>query len=338
MGTLCSPGRRPRRGHRGCARSRWVSGCSASRIPRISTCRTAAPHTLPTPGAQRSTLGRIPRPAPIPWPGPTEHCWTTAGAGYCLQGCAGLCGAGWEPGCVRSLCCGVCVLSVALCEPRARRGLRGGSGPVAGAGRGGEGTERGQSPAPCRALPGAGPPPPSGTVLRPPAAGGSSGTRRGARGTGRDTARGTGAAPSPSKATHRQLRTPLHRPWAGRGRKGAGTSRRPLGRGLALIGRAAPYAPEGAGPPVGAGGMAAAAALRRVADVEIDDDGVFNRYLRQGGGRAGAAGLRLRVPGRRPHLPPEAGEEDPRLRVLGGLWASKSLCDYAEAESQVSGL
>ncbi|NP_001264622.1 14 kDa phosphohistidine phosphatase isoform 2 [Gallus gallus] len=83
---------------------------------------------------------------------------------------------------------------------------------------------------------------------------------------------------------------------------------------------------------------AAAAELQRVVDVEIDDGGVFNRYLRQSGGRAGAAGLRLRVPGRRPHLPPEPGEEDPRLRVLGGLWASKSFCDHREAESQVSGL
>ncbi|KAM9176260.1 14 kDa phosphohistidine phosphatase isoform 2-T2 [Mergus octosetaceus] len=84
--------------------------------------------------------------------------------------------------------------------------------------------------------------------------------------------------------------------------------------------------------------MAAEAALGRVADVEIDGGGVFNRYIRQGGGGAGAAGLRLRVPGGRPHLPPAGGEEDPRLRILGGLWASKALGDYREAESNVSGL
>ncbi|XP_066837118.1 14 kDa phosphohistidine phosphatase isoform X2 [Anser cygnoides] len=83
---------------------------------------------------------------------------------------------------------------------------------------------------------------------------------------------------------------------------------------------------------------AEAEALGRVADVEIDGGGVFNRHIRQGGGGAGAAGLGLRVPGGRPHLPPARGEEDPRLRILGGLWASKSFGDYREAESKVSRL
>ncbi|XP_032304053.1 14 kDa phosphohistidine phosphatase isoform X2 [Coturnix japonica] len=78
-----------------------------------------------------------------------------------------------------------------------------------------------------------------------------------------------------------------------------------------------------------------AAALQRVPDVEIDAGGVFNRHLRPGGGRAGAAGVGLRVSGRRADLTPEPGEEDPRVRVLGGLRASESLCDYREAESQV---
>nr|XP_013226157.1 uncharacterized protein LOC102095723 [Columba livia] len=56
------------------------------------------------------------------------------------------------------------------------------------------------------------------------------------------------------------------------------------------------------------------------------------------GAGAGAAGPGLRVPGGRPPLPPPPGAEDPRLRVLGGLWSSGPLCDYGEAESQVSGL
>ncbi|XP_075628432.1 14 kDa phosphohistidine phosphatase isoform X2 [Balearica regulorum gibbericeps] len=83
---------------------------------------------------------------------------------------------------------------------------------------------------------------------------------------------------------------------------------------------------------------AAAEALSRVADVEIDGGGVFNRHLRADGAGAGAAGLGLRVPGGRPPLPPPRGEEDPRLRVLSGLWASGPRRDYGEAESQVSGL
>ncbi|XP_032776194.1 14 kDa phosphohistidine phosphatase isoform X2 [Strigops habroptila] len=81
-----------------------------------------------------------------------------------------------------------------------------------------------------------------------------------------------------------------------------------------------------------------AAALSGVPDVEIDGDGVFNRHLRADGGGAGAAGPGLRVPGGRPARPPPPGEEDPRLRILGGLWASRPLRDYGEAEGQVSGL
>ncbi|XP_064324794.1 14 kDa phosphohistidine phosphatase isoform X2 [Phalacrocorax carbo] len=83
---------------------------------------------------------------------------------------------------------------------------------------------------------------------------------------------------------------------------------------------------------------AAAEALSRVADVEIDDGGVFNRPLRADGAGAGAARPGLRVPGGRPPLPPPRGEEDPCLRVLGGLWASRPLRDYREAEGTVSGL
>ncbi|XP_042642723.1 14 kDa phosphohistidine phosphatase isoform X1 [Tyto alba] len=83
---------------------------------------------------------------------------------------------------------------------------------------------------------------------------------------------------------------------------------------------------------------AAGAALARVPDVEIDGGGVFNRPLRADGGGAGAAGPGLRVPGGRPPLSPPPGEEDPRLRVLGGLWASRPLRDHREAESQISRL
>lgn len=43
-----------------------------------------------------------------------------------------------------------------------------------------------------------------------------------------------------------------------------------------------------------------------------------SRHLRQGVRRDAEAGLRLRVPGRRAHLPPEPGQEDPRVRLLHG--------------------
>lgn len=43
-----------------------------------------------------------------------------------------------------------------------------------------------------------------------------------------------------------------------------------------------------------------------------------SRHLRADGAGTGAAGPGLRVPGGRPALPPPRGEEDPRLRVLGG--------------------
>ncbi|XP_053940476.1 14 kDa phosphohistidine phosphatase isoform X1 [Cuculus canorus] len=58
-----------------------------------------------------------------------------------------------------------------------------------------------------------------------------------------------------------------------------------------------------------------------------------SRPIRANGGGAGAAGPGLRVPGGRPPRPPPRGAEDPRLRLLGGLWASRPLRDYREVES-----
>ncbi|XP_072816642.1 14 kDa phosphohistidine phosphatase isoform X1 [Vicugna pacos] len=50
-----------------------------------------------------------------------------------------------------------------------------------------------------------------------------------------------------------------------------------------------------------------------------------SRHLRQGIRRDAEEGLRLRVPGGRAHLPPEPGQEDPRVRLLHGLWPRPAL-------------
>ncbi|XP_044634278.1 14 kDa phosphohistidine phosphatase isoform X2 [Equus asinus] len=60
-----------------------------------------------------------------------------------------------------------------------------------------------------------------------------------------------------------------------------------------------------------------------------------SRHLRQGIRRDAEEGLRLRVLGRWAHLPPEPGQEDPRVWLLHGLWSCPTLRLHRENQSQV---
>lgn len=207
------------------------------------------PHrSPPRPAHARGPARHIPRPAPTPWPGPAERCWATPGAA---------CGAGWERGCVSSLCC-VCVLSVASREPRARgsartRGRRRAGGKLGG-------TEWGQSPAPCPYLEQGPAPPRPAPCPVPPRPMGAPAAAAGLR--AQPAARHPRDRHCPEPRTHSSQHR-SHRPCAGR-------------------------APEGAGPPIPSRGAWPDADWPRCA-VRPGRGGATRRGGSDGGGGSGAA-------------------------------------------------
>lgn len=248
------------------------------------------PHrSPPRPAHARGPARHIPRPAPTPWPGPAERCWATPGAA---------CGAGWERGCVSSLCC-VCVLSVASREPRARgsartRGRRRAGGKLGG-------TEWGQSPAPCPYLEQGPAPPRPAPCPVPPRPMGAPAAAAGLR--AQPAARHPRDRHCPEPRT-RSSQHRSHRPCAGRAPEGAGPPIPSRGSWPDADWPRCAVRPGRGGATVGAGAMAAAAAeLQRVVDVEIDDGGVFKYVL-----------LRVR--------PRAAGASEPGKEVVRGHgWA-----------------
>lgn len=235
MGTLCSPGRRPRvvGGITGAAGCRGAAPAASRGSPRAAP-QHPAPRSHPGPGAAHPPAGTL------PWRGPAERCWATADAAW---GMARLRGAGWERGCVRSLCCAVlCPECGTVCEPQGRpragagTGLGGGQSRDRARPRAGPYLEQGPAlrpaPLPRSARPVAAPVPPrvSGLGARPAA-----------------PHRGTDATPRRAPTARSPARTAPGLGAAGRG--GANTPA--AGRAPVLIGRAAPHAPEGAGSPSG---------------------------------------------------------------------------------------
>lgn len=195
----------------GAAGCRGAAPAASRGSPRAAP-QHPAPRSHPGPGAAHPPAGTL------PWRGPAERCWATADAAW---GTARLHGAGWERGCVRSLCCAVlCPECGTVCEPQGR--------PRAGAGTGLGGDRAGTEPGPVP-----GPtwsraplsdrhrcPVPRGRLqLR---------YRRGSQGSGRGLPHRT-AGPTLPRAAHPQLAAPRAPPLGWARPEGAGPTHLPRG-------------------------------------------------------------------------------------------------------------